>query len=97
MYVETIAYALIGLTVGFGALVLLPGYFPAARVLTVSTALVAALLGGLIARYAFDGEQPAAALAVSAVGSVLLVSVPARPDRGPRRGGGHRHRRQRAA
>ncbi|MER8183594.1 hypothetical protein [Kitasatospora sp. NPDC094015] len=92
MYVETIAYALIGLTVGIGAVVLLPSWFPTARAVTVSTALVAALLGGVISRYAFDGRLPAAALAVSAVSAVLLVSVPARPDRPRRRSGSHRRR-----
>ncbi|MFD9124840.1 hypothetical protein [Kitasatospora sp. NPDC059571] len=92
MLVETIACALIGLAVGAGALVLLPGYFPAARTLTISTALVAALLSGLIARYALDGREPGVALAVSAVGSVLLVSVLARPDLAGRRGTHRRHR-----
>ncbi|MFJ1704398.1 hypothetical protein [Kitasatospora sp. NPDC088346] len=92
MYLETIAYALIGLTVGLGAPLLRPGYFPAGRGLTVATALVAALLGGLIARYAFDGQQAAAALVISVVSSVLLVSVLARPDQARRRGGHRRHR-----
>ncbi|WP_030274940.1 hypothetical protein [Streptomyces sp. NRRL B-24484] len=94
MLVETIAYALIGLAVGTGVLVLLPEYFPAARTMTVSTAVVAALLAGLIARYALDERAPGASLALSAVCSALLVSVLARPDlvdrTGRRRTGRHR-------
>ncbi|GAA5009492.1 hypothetical protein [Kitasatospora paranensis] len=92
MLVETIACALIGLAVGVGALVLLPAYFPASRTLTLSTALVAALLSGLIARYALDGRLPGVALVVSALGSGLLVSVLARPDLAARRGTHRRHR-----
>lgn len=94
MLVETIAYALIGLAVGAGTLVLLPAYYPAARSLTVATAVVSALLAGLIGRYALGEHSPGASLAVSAVGSALLVSVLARPDAAARRGGhrrGHRH------
>jgi len=89
--IESIAFVLIGLAVGVGAVVLLPGYFPAARSLTVSTALVAAVLGGLISGYALDGHLPGVSLAVSAVSSVLLVSVLARPEQAPRHGR-HRHR-----
>lgn len=92
MLIESIAFVLIGLAVGFGALVLRPEYFPAARGLTVSTALVAALLGGLITRYALYDRLPGVSLAISAVSSVLLVSVLARPDRaGHHPHGRHRH------
>ncbi|GAA0669912.1 hypothetical protein GCM10010193_22470 [Kitasatospora atroaurantiaca] len=91
MLIESIAFVLIGLAVGVGAVVLLPGYFPAARSLTVSTALVAAVLGGLISGYALDGRLPGVSLAVSAVSSVLLVSVLARPGQVTRQGR-HRHR-----
>ncbi|BFV57439.1 hypothetical protein KCMC57_up25430 [Kitasatospora sp. CMC57] len=91
MVLETIAFALIGLAVGFGALVTLPAYFPAARSLTVATAVIAALLGGGISRYALDDHLPGLALLFSAVGSVLLVSVLARPDQVTGTGR-HRHR-----
>ncbi|MEW1912264.1 hypothetical protein AB0442_28120 [Kitasatospora sp. NPDC085895] len=94
MLVETIAYALIGLAVGAGALLLLPEYFPAVRTLTVSTAVVSALLAGLIARFTLNEQAPGVSLALSAVCSVLLVSVLARPDLVDRTGGRHpgRHR-----
>ncbi|WP_354642214.1 hypothetical protein [Kitasatospora camelliae] len=81
MLVETMTFALIGLAVGAAAAALLPGYFPTSRSLTVATAVVAAMIGGLICDFSLDGRQPAVALAVSAVGSVLLVSVLARPER----------------
>ncbi|MFJ9518206.1 hypothetical protein ACIRPK_08080 [Kitasatospora sp. NPDC101801] len=90
MVLETIAFALIGLAVGFAALMLLPEYFPAARSLTVATAVVAALLGGVISHYALGDQLPALALLFSAVTSVLLVSVLARPDLLPGTGR-HRH------
>ncbi|WP_405011708.1 hypothetical protein [Kitasatospora sp. NBC_01539] len=92
MLVETVAYVLIGLAVGAGALVLLPEYFPAPRVLTAATAVVAALLAGLISRYALDGHGTGLSIAVSAVCSGLLVSVLARPDLAARPGGHRRHR-----
>lgn len=92
MLIDSIAFALIGLAVGVGAVTLLTGYFPAARGLTVSTALVAAMLGGLIARYALDGRLTGVALGVSAVSSVLLVSVLAKPGQPGRHSHGrHRH------
>ncbi|GAA1198991.1 hypothetical protein F4556_002629 [Kitasatospora gansuensis] len=80
MVLETIAFVLIGLAVGSGALVLLPAYFPAARSLTLATAVVAALIGGGISGYALDDHLPALALLFSAITSALLVSVLARPD-----------------
>ncbi|MER5863997.1 hypothetical protein [Kitasatospora sp. NPDC002040] len=80
MVIGTIAFVLIGLAVGFGTLVLLPAYFPAARSLTVATAVTAALIGGGISGYALDDHLPALALLFAAVTSVLLVSVLARPD-----------------
>ncbi|MDH6123268.1 hypothetical protein [Kitasatospora sp. GP82] len=91
MLVESFVFVLIGLTVGTAALLLLPEYFPAARSLTVGTAVVAALLGGLISRYTLDTRLPGLALAISAVGSALLVSVLARPEHAARQGR-HRHR-----
>ncbi|AUG79553.1 hypothetical protein CFP65_4833 [Kitasatospora sp. MMS16-BH015] len=92
MPVETIAFALIGLAVGVGALALLPGWYRAPRTLTVATGLVAALLGGLISRYALDGRLPGISLAIALLGAVALVSVLARPDLADRRPRGrHRH------
>lgn len=91
MVLETVAFALIGLAVGFGALTFLPEYFPATRVLTVSTAVVAALLSGLVGRYTLADQLPGVALVISAVGSVLLLSLLAHPERAGR------HRRQRNA
>ncbi len=92
MIIEPIAFALIGLAVGVSAVLLLPEFFPGARGLTVTTALVAAMLGGLITHYALGGRLPGVSLAVSAIGSVLLVSVLARPDRATRHPRGrHRH------
>jgi uncharacterized membrane protein YeaQ/YmgE (transglycosylase-associated protein family) len=90
--VETIAYALIGLTVGVGALALLPGWYPAPRTLTVCTGLVAAVLGGLIARYALNGRLPVVSIVVALLGAIAMVSVLARPDLADRRPRGrHRH------
>ncbi|WP_431680315.1 hypothetical protein [Kitasatospora sp. KL5] len=95
MLVETIAYTLIGLSVGAGVLLALPEYFPASRTLTASTAVIAALLSGLVSRYVLAEQEPGASLAVSAVCSALLVSVLARPDlvdrTAPRRARHHRH------
>lgn len=80
MVLMAIVFALIGLTVGIGALAVLPTYFPSSRILTVSTALVGALAGGLISGYAMADRLPGLALLCSAVSSVLLLSVLARPD-----------------
>ncbi|MFI9327339.1 hypothetical protein ACIGZJ_07280 [Kitasatospora sp. NPDC052868] len=92
MLVESLAFVLIGLVTGLTALLALPAYFPAGRALTMGTALVAALLGGVIARFALDGRYPAATLAVSALCSALLTSVLARPDLAAGRALAHRHR-----
>ncbi|GAA2256887.1 hypothetical protein GCM10010430_45920 [Kitasatospora cystarginea] len=88
--VESFAFVLIGLAVGAGALTLLPEYFPAARSLTVGTGVVAALLSGLISRFTLDAGLPALSLAISAIGSALLVSVLARPEPAAEHGR-HRH------
>ncbi|MFD0349083.1 hypothetical protein ACFQ0M_29610 [Kitasatospora aburaviensis] len=61
MLVETLAFALIGLIVGAAALVSLPAYFPGGRALTAGTALVAALLGGVIMHFTLDGAFPGSA------------------------------------
>ncbi|WP_329497841.1 hypothetical protein [Kitasatospora herbaricolor] len=91
MLVETVAFVLIGLLVGAFALAGLPEYFPASRTLTFGTAVVAALVSGVIAHYALGGALPAVVLAISATGSALLVSVLARPERAAGRAGAHRH------
>ncbi|RAJ41295.1 hypothetical protein K353_03054 [Kitasatospora sp. SolWspMP-SS2h] len=86
---ETTAFALIGLAVGFGALLVRPELFPGPRALPVGTALVAALLGGRISGYVMDGQLPPVQLLLSATAAALLVSLPARPDLPA--GGRHRH------
>ncbi|MFF0296927.1 hypothetical protein ACFYST_25150 [Kitasatospora sp. NPDC004614] len=90
---ETTAFVLIGLAVGFGALLVRPELFPGSRALPVGTALVSAVLAGRLTHYVMDGHVPAVQLAVSVLVAVLLVSVPARPDLADRRrrGGRHRH------
>ncbi|RKE21010.1 hypothetical protein [Streptomyces sp. TLI_171] len=88
---ETIAFVLIGLAVGVGAVLARPDLFPGPRGLPVGTALFAAVLAGRISRYVLDGRVPAAQLAISAAVAVLLVSVPARPDLLPKHRGRHRH------
>ncbi|MGW4384690.1 hypothetical protein [Kitasatospora sp. NPDC004531] len=89
---ETTAFVLIGLAVGFGALLARPDLFPQSRALPVGTALVAAVLSGRLTHYVLDGRVPAVQVAVAFVVAALLVSVPARPDLSPRRRGGrHRH------
>ncbi|GAA2749409.1 MULTISPECIES: hypothetical protein [Kitasatospora] len=89
MVLETFAFALIGLVVGAGALARFPEYF-AGRALTVSTAVVAALLGGRLTGYVLDEGGAVVQFALSALASALLVSVLARPDR-VRRGSHRRH------
>ncbi|MFC9327220.1 hypothetical protein [Kitasatospora sp. NPDC057015] len=90
MLVESLAFVLIGLLVTAVALGVLPEYFPAPRGLTAGTAVVAALVSGVIAHYATSGALPAVILAISATGSALLVSVLARPDLVAQRSGAHR-------
>ncbi len=98
MLIESIVFVVIGLLVGAVALTVLPEYFPPSRALTVGTAVVSALLSGVIAHYALNGALPALAPAIAAGGSSLLVSVLARPDRVPhprtarRHAGRRRHR-----
>ncbi|WP_395294484.1 hypothetical protein ACF9IK_13655 [Kitasatospora hibisci] len=96
MPVETLAFALIGLIVGAGALVSFPSHFPGGRALTAGTALVAALLGGVIVHFTLDGAFPGVGIAASAVVSGLLTSVLARPDLADGRLPAHRHRPHRA-
>ncbi|MFF2041230.1 hypothetical protein ACFVVX_12435 [Kitasatospora sp. NPDC058170] len=96
MLVESLAFVLIGLVTGLTALLALPAYFPAGRALTIGTAVVAALLGGVIAHFTLDGGYPAVTLAVSALCSALLTSVLARPDCAAGRAPAHRHRPHRA-
>ncbi|MFI6844721.1 hypothetical protein OG535_24365 [Kitasatospora sp. NBC_00085] len=96
MLVETLAFALVGLIVGAAALLSLPAYFPAGRGLTMGTALVSALLAGVIAHFTMDGGFPAVSIAVSAVASALLTSVLARPDLAAGRQPAHRHHPHRA-
>lgn len=89
---ETTAFVMIGLAVGFGALLARPELYPGRRALPVGTALLSAVLAGRLTHYVMDGHAPVVQLAVSAVVAALLVSVPARPDLSPRRRGGrHRH------
>ncbi|WP_033211962.1 hypothetical protein [Kitasatospora phosalacinea] len=88
---ETIASVLVGLAVGMGALLLRPDLYPGPRSLPVGTALVAAVVAGRISHYVMDGHAPPVQLAISAAASVLMVTVPARPDLRPGRRGRHRH------
>ncbi|MCX5210936.1 hypothetical protein OG689_16825 [Kitasatospora sp. NBC_00240] len=90
MLVEPVAFVLIGLLVGAFALAWHPEYFPPSRALTLGTAVVAALVSGVIAHYALGGALSALVLAISATGSALLVSVLARPEPAGRRAGAHR-------
>ncbi|MEV7781464.1 hypothetical protein [Kitasatospora sp. NPDC088351] len=92
MLVESIAFVLIGLIVGSAALLALPAHFPAGRGLTIGTALVAALVSGVITHFTLNGGYPAVTLGVSAVVSALLTSVLARPDLAAGRAPAHRHR-----
>ncbi|MEV0533137.1 hypothetical protein [Kitasatospora sp. NPDC050463] len=96
MLVESIAFALVGLIVGAAALLALPAYFPAGRALTLGTALVSALLSGVITHFTLDGRFPAASIGLAAVASALLTSVLARPDLAAGRQPAHRHRPHRA-
>ncbi|MGV9265068.1 hypothetical protein ACWDRR_10440 [Kitasatospora sp. NPDC003701] len=96
MLVESIAFALVGLIVGAAALLALPAYFPAGRGLTLGTALVSALLSGVITHFTLDGRFPAVSIGVAAVASALLTSVLARPDLAAGRQPAHVHRPHRA-
>ncbi len=94
--VETIVFVLIGLLTGYGVLRLVPEYYPMARGLTIGTALVAALLSGLVTRYTLGSVTPVATIALTVLWTCLLTSVLARPDLAAARRGSHR-RRHRAA
>ncbi|MGW2396916.1 hypothetical protein ACWCYY_10225 [Kitasatospora sp. NPDC001664] len=90
MVLQSIAFAVIGLAVAAVALTLFVDYFPNPRALTVCTAVVSALIGGVVSGYALDHRLPGLALLFSAVSSALLLSVLARPDRAAGHGR-HRH------
>ncbi|WP_055587456.1 hypothetical protein [Peterkaempfera griseoplana] len=94
MLVETVVLASVGLLVGAAAALVLPGYFPSPRTLTVLTGGVAAVVAGLVARAALGPHHTALPAGVGAVTAGLLVSVLARPDRvrPDRRSRRHSHR-----
>jgi len=79
MIADVLAFALIGLIVGAGAVLLLSRLFTQTRGLTVTTALAASVLIGLIAHAVLGGGHLAETAPIAALGSVLLVSVLARP------------------
>ncbi|MEV7771603.1 hypothetical protein [Kitasatospora sp. NPDC086791] len=97
MLVESVVFALVGLATGGAALLALPSYFRAARALTVGTALAAALVGGLVARFCLDGRHPAVSVVASALAAGVLTSVLARPDLAAGRAPAHRHHPHRTA
>jgi uncharacterized membrane protein YeaQ/YmgE (transglycosylase-associated protein family) len=78
---ELLAFALVGLTVGAAADLLLPRLFTAHRGMTVLTGLCAALLTGSLGYAVVGAGHPYATVPISAVGACLLVSLLARPDR----------------
>ncbi|MDH6135098.1 hypothetical protein P3T37_004508 [Kitasatospora sp. MAA4] len=94
--VAAIVFALIGLLVGYGALTVLPEYFPMARGLTIGTALVSAQLSGLITRYALNTVTPAVCVGLTILCTGLITSVLARPDLAAARHGSHRRRHRSA-
>ncbi|MEU9077248.1 hypothetical protein ACFYUY_26885 [Kitasatospora sp. NPDC004745] len=96
MLVESIAFALVGLVTGLTALLARPAYFPAARSLTMGTALAAALLGGVVAHFCLDGRYPVGAVAAAVLASAVLTSALARPDLAAGRAPAHRHHPHRA-
>ncbi|MEY9936014.1 hypothetical protein [Streptacidiphilus sp. MAP5-3] len=81
MVVELIAFTLVGLAIGVGAAVPLADLFPAPKIVTILTGLCSALLLGGIAHTAFGAGHPVETVACAAIGSGLLVSVLARPDK----------------
>ncbi|MGW2249081.1 hypothetical protein ACWCXH_02610 [Kitasatospora sp. NPDC001660] len=91
MLVESIVFAVIGLAVGLAALLALPAYFPAARGLTLGTAVAAALVGGAVAAFSLSGRYPAVTVCAAAVTSAVLTSMLARPDVAAGRAPAHRH------
>ncbi|WP_052434541.1 hypothetical protein [Streptacidiphilus melanogenes] len=80
MTVELIAFAIAGLAVGLGAVLLLGGLFPAPRVVTVLTGLCSALLLGGVAHIAFGDGHPVETTVCAVLGSAAMVSLLARPD-----------------
>ncbi|GAA1068883.1 hypothetical protein GCM10009665_74060 [Kitasatospora nipponensis] len=91
---EATVFAVIGLLAGLAALTLVPEYYPMARGLTMGTALVSALLSGLVTRFTLAGDGAAPTLVITVLCTGLLTSVLARPDLAARRGS---HRRGRHA
>ncbi|MHA6762758.1 hypothetical protein [Streptacidiphilus sp. PAMC 29251] len=81
MPLELLAFALVGLAVGAAATLLLPRLFTAHRGVTVLTGLCAALLTGSLGHAVIGAGHLYATVPISAVGSCLLVSLLARPDR----------------
>jgi hypothetical protein len=82
--IEIVVFAAIGLAVGAGAAVLLPDLFPVPRSLTVLTGLGSGLLLGGIGHVVLGG-QLAETGPLTAVGTVLLVSVLAQPRKSAHR------------
>ncbi|WP_042412290.1 hypothetical protein [Streptacidiphilus anmyonensis] len=80
MTVELIAFAIAGLAVGLGAVLLLGDLFPAPRPVTVLTGLCSALLLGGVAHIAFGDGHPVETTVCAILGSVAMVSLLARPD-----------------
>ncbi|MEY9871885.1 hypothetical protein ABH931_001358 [Streptacidiphilus sp. MAP12-33] len=80
MTAELIAFAIAGLAVGLGAVVLLSDLFPAPRLVTLLTGLCSALLLGGIAHTAFGDGHPVETVICSFLGSAAMVSLLARPD-----------------
>ncbi|WP_329567354.1 hypothetical protein [Kitasatospora sp. NBC_01266] len=94
LLVGAVVFALIGLLAGAAAIFVVPEYFPMARGLTIATALVSALLSGLVAQFTLAGDLPET-LAATVLCTGLLTSVLARPDLAARHGS-HRRRRHAA-
>jgi hypothetical protein len=86
---DFLTFALVGLVVGAGAVVLLPQLFRAPRTLTVLTGVASALLIGGVARIILGTDHLLLTALVSLLGSGLLISVLARPDQ--RSGRPHPH------
>jgi hypothetical protein len=80
MTVELIAFAIAGLAVGLGAVLLLHDLFPAPRLVTVLTGVCSALLLGGIAHAAFGDGHPVETVICALLGSAAMVSLLARPD-----------------
>jgi hypothetical protein len=80
MPLELMAFALVGLSVGSAAALLLPRLFTASRTVTVLTGMGAALLTGTLGHAILGSGHIVATVPISALGAVLLVSLLARPD-----------------